>query len=514
LSTVALLGSPPPSLLVEPKGIRDSAWAEAVDLLAAFGLELDEWQELYMQVSLSERTDGKWAAKTVGLSAPRQNGKSQLIVARALAGVLLFGEKKVVISAHQQDTARETFGKFMDLIEDSPALEKQLRGGSIDKGVLQAVMREQITFTPLDGGSPAKILFKARTKAGNRGFSSDLLFVDEAQRLDPAAWVSINSTMSARPNPQIHLMGTPPTPEDQGETFTKIRDTAKSGNSTSLAWLEWSASEDDDPALEETRRKANPAWDTRINHDVVQGEFESYSPDEFAVDRLGIWLTGGSKPRVIDRKAWDAAAIPASAVPADGTVAYGVKFSPAGDRYGVGVALLSDDVVHVEALPPQPMGAGTSQLAEWLVDRWRDCAAIVIDGKSGAQDFYNVLRRKGVPASRLVLAASDKAIAANAMLARKVADGSLTHLAVGQEGLDESVRNAAKRDIGAFGGWGFEPAVPGADMLPVESVALAALGTSLKKKISTGAAGNGRAPRERRTSNGRAPRERRVAVNA
>src|SRR5690606_42029328 len=91
-----------------------------------------------------------------------------------------------------------------------------------------------------------------------------------------------------------------------------------------------------------------------------------------------------------------------------------------------------------------------------------------------------VMRREGVPASRLVLDASDKAIAANAMLARKVADRSLTHLAVGQEGLDESVRIAAKRDIGAFGGWGFEPAVPGADMLPVESVALAALGTSLK----------------------------------
>jgi hypothetical protein len=498
-----------PSVLVEPKGIRDSAWAESVDLLSAFGLDLDDWQELIMQVALGERTDRKWAAKRVGLSVPRQNGKSQMIVARALVGVLLFGERKVVISAHQQDTARETFGKFMDLIEDCSALESQLRGGSIDKGVLQAVMREQITFA-----NGAKILFKARTKAGNRGFSSDLLFVDEAQRLDPAAWVSINSTMSARPNPQIWLLGTPPTPEDQGETFESVRTAAISGKSVSTAWLEWSASEDDDPALEETRRKANPAWDTRINHDVVQGEFESYSPDEFAVDRLGIWLTGGSKPRVIDRKAWDATGIPASAVPADGTVAYGVKFSPAGDRYGVGVALLSDDVVHVEALPPQPMGAGTSQLADWLVDRWRDCAAIVIDGKSGAQDFYNVLRRKGVPASRLVLAASDKAIAANAMLARKVADGSLTHLAVGQEGLDESVRNAAKRDIGAFGGWGFEPAVPGADMLPVESVALAALGTSLKKKISTGAAGNGRAPRERRTSNGRAPRERRVAVNA
>src|SRR5690606_37920638 len=141
--------------------------------------------------------------------------------------------------------------KFMDLIEDCSALESQLRGGSIDKGVLQAVMREQITFA-----NGAKILFKARTKAGNRGFSSDLLFVDEAQRLDPAAWVSINSTMSARPNPQIWLLGTPPTPEDQGETFECVRTAAISGKSVSTAWLEWSASEDDDPALEETRRKA------------------------------------------------------------------------------------------------------------------------------------------------------------------------------------------------------------------------------------------------------------------
>src|SRR5690606_7847108 len=129
--------------------------------------------------------------------------------------------------------------------------------------------------------------------------------------------------------------------------------------------LECSAQEGDDPALEETRRTANPAWATRINYDVAQGDIQSYSLDEFAIDRLGMCLTGGSKSRVIDRKAWVATGIPASAVPADGTVAYGVKFSPAGDRYGVGVALLSDDVVHVEALPSQPMGAGTSQLAEW-----------------------------------------------------------------------------------------------------------------------------------------------------
>jgi hypothetical protein len=227
---------------------------------------------------MGERSDGTWAAKQIGLSAPRQNGKSQLIVARALAGALLFGEKKIVISAHSQDTARETFGKFIEQIDASPALAER-----IDK-VMNALNREFIKFK-----NGAVIQFKARTVSGSRGFSSDCLLLDEAQILGMPAWVSINSTMSARPNPQIWLLGTPPTPEDNGEVFTSIRTAAIGGKSRTLAWLEWSALPTDDPTLDETRAKANPAWWTRINHEVVQGEFETYPPERFALDRLGIW---------------------------------------------------------------------------------------------------------------------------------------------------------------------------------------------------------------------------------
>lgn len=227
---------------------------------------------------MGERSDGTWSAKQVGLSAPRQNGKSQLIVARALAGALLFGEKKIVISAHAQDTARETFGKFLEMRDASPALDER-----IDK-VMNALNREFIKFK-----NGAVIQFKARTVSGSRGFSSDCLLLDEAQILGMPAWVSINSTMSARPNPQIWLLGTPPTPEDNGEVFTSIRNAAMVGKSRTLAWLEWSALPTDDPALTETRATANPAWWTRINHEIVQGEYETYPPDRFALDRLGIW---------------------------------------------------------------------------------------------------------------------------------------------------------------------------------------------------------------------------------
>jgi hypothetical protein len=179
---------------------------------------LDPWQEAVLQAAMGERSDGTWAAKQIGLSAPRQNGKSQLIVARALAGALLFGERKIVISAHSQDTARETFAKFIEQIDEQPALAER-----IDK-VMNALNREFIKFK-----NGAVVQFKARTVSGSRGFSSDCLLLDEAQILGMPAWVSINSTMSARPNPQIWLMGTPPTPEDNGEVFTSIRDAAMGG---------------------------------------------------------------------------------------------------------------------------------------------------------------------------------------------------------------------------------------------------------------------------------------------
>lgn len=227
---------------------------------------------------MGERPDGSWASKQVGLSAPRQNGKSQLIVARALAGVLLFGERKIVVSAHLQDTARETFTKFTEQIDANPALADRVRS------VMNALNREHIKFH-----NGAVIQFKARTVSGSRGFSCDCLLLDEAQILGMPAWVSINSTMSARPNPQVWLLGTPPTPENNGEVFTSIRAAGQAGASRTLAWLEWAAEASDDPALEETRAKANPAWHVRINHEVVQGEFETYPPERFALDRLGIW---------------------------------------------------------------------------------------------------------------------------------------------------------------------------------------------------------------------------------
>jgi hypothetical protein len=274
----------PPRFEVSPPASSANSWEDVADLSASFGAPLDEWQERILQAAMGERADGKWLAKRVGVTVPRQNGKTQVLIARALAGALLFGEKTIIISAHQQDTARETFMKMMELREQSPALDARIAK------VMEALNREFIRFT-----NGAVIKFKARSQSGGRGFSSDCLLLDEAQILKQSTWVSINSTMSARPNPQVWLLGTCPTPEDDGAVFESVRTAALSGKSRTSAWLEWGAEPGDDPAEERTRWKANPAWFTRINHEVVQGEYETYPPDRFALDRLGIWPGEGSK---------------------------------------------------------------------------------------------------------------------------------------------------------------------------------------------------------------------------
>lgn len=414
---------------------------------------------------MGERSDGSWSAKRVGLSAPRQNGKSQLIVARALAGALLFGEKKIVISAHAQDTARETFSKFIEQIDNCPALAER-----VDK-VMNAINRESIKFT-----NGAVVQFKARTVSGSRGFSSDCLLLDEAQILGMPAWVSINSTMSARPNPQVWLLGTPPTPEDNGEVFASVRDSARAGTSKTLAWLEWAADPLGDPSLEETRASANPAWHTRINHEVVQGEYETYPPARFALDRLGIWRTD-QEQRVIPMDAWAERKIDAAEVPTDDPNAFGLDMSH--DRV-VSIGVCVGEHVEVAALDKV---SDTLGAVEWLIERAGKKIPVVVDGQSPAASMVSALRAAGVQV--VVTSAPDMAKACGAFY-DAVLEERLTHF--NQAPLNAALSGARKRPIGTAGGWGWDRKDYSINLAPLVSVTLARFGASAgsTKKKRTG----------------------------
>ena len=76
--------------------------------------------------ALSEREDGKWAAAEVGLLVPRQNGKGAVLAARELAGLFIVGEELIIHSAHEQATASDEFRRLLELIENTPELDRRV----------------------------------------------------------------------------------------------------------------------------------------------------------------------------------------------------------------------------------------------------------------------------------------------------------------------------------------------------------------------------------------------------
>lgn len=337
---------------------------------------------------MGERADGRWASKFVGMSVPRQNGKSQLIVARALAGVLLFGEKTIIISAHETDTAREIWKRMIDLVEENPSLEARVTGR------MNAVNREFLTFGK--GLEKQTIKLKARSQTGSRGFSADCLLLDEAQILGKRAWGAIVPTMSARPNPQLWLFGTPPTTEDDPFAFERTRDSAQRGKARHC-WLEWSAEQTDDFDDPETWAKANPSYGIRVSHEACADDRNALDNTQFAQERLGIWLDEEvTSPSKIPLDVWSPLAVNPGESRIVSDVVFAVDVSPDRGHSSIGVAGVTDlGRLQVEVVAD---GDGVTWVGSAITElalAWKPLA-VVLDQVSAAAALETTLQAEGI----------------------------------------------------------------------------------------------------------------------
>src|SRR6516225_859175 len=106
--------------------VRANAWEDVVELSASYGLKLFEWQENVLEAAMGERADGMWAAKHIGGSCPRQNGKGAFAEARELAGLLLFNEQMIVHSAHEIRTSQVGFHRLKSYFENYDDLRRKV----------------------------------------------------------------------------------------------------------------------------------------------------------------------------------------------------------------------------------------------------------------------------------------------------------------------------------------------------------------------------------------------------
>lgn len=75
-----------------------SEGAQAVAMYNKSGRTAQQWQELMMEDIMAQNAEGLWVHMKFGWSIPRRNGKSELLIMRAMYGIS-HGER-VLYTAH------------------------------------------------------------------------------------------------------------------------------------------------------------------------------------------------------------------------------------------------------------------------------------------------------------------------------------------------------------------------------------------------------------------------------
>lgn len=441
-----MLDNQKPTERVVPRYISNDAGG-TIELMAAAGLELMQWQQLLLEAWMGVGSNCRWAAPTAGNQTPRQNGKTRVIQARAAAEMLFFGGT-VIYTAQIQKTSTETFEEVSQLF-DSQALRKYLA----PHGIRTALGREEIRLK-----SGARMKFLARTKNGGNGQHGSLLIFDEAQYLDAVAQGSFMPAISAcrtRRGAQTIYNGNAPDESDPADVFERIRADALSGKSKRTAWTSWgidSSMQLPDVSDRSAWERVNPAWGILIDPDTVEAEFEVMDNTRFAHQRLGWFRQRASAEKIISREAWEACEVDEAPAAFD-KQAFGVRFSPSGETVALAVAVINGERSHVEFVQEEPTAGGIAWLADWLAPRMKKAAAVCIDGRADAADLAIQLTSRGVPSRCVMVAGTQDAINASASFLNGVNDGIITHL--DDPTLNEAALGAIRRPIGKNGGFGF-----------------------------------------------------------
>ncbi len=429
-------------------------------------------QKYEMELFFARDEDGLFAAMSIGITKPRQNGKSFAVRDYATWMAAVEG-KSVLYSAHEGKTVRKMFKEIVDFLESNDDFRDDV------ENIYRAAGYEGIYFK-----NGACIEFQTRTNSGGRGGTYAVIIFDEAQELTAAQQDAVLPTASAAGeidegdgDPQMIYIGTVPGPTCNGTVLRELHDRAHSGDST-VWWLEWGAQgatlEDVDIDSVDLWYACNPAMGRRMSERTVRNEHDTMTRDGFARERLGWWSpTAGLPDFAIPSSKFQSLAL--DAAPKVGRVAYAVKFAVDGSELSLAAARLHEGKVYVEQIRREQMSAGLAWIADWIVQRKAAGCCCVIDGKSGSQALIDKLGQ--MPVNYIVTPSAAQVSSACTTLVDRVNEGTLEWYRP-QNDLLDSATTSTRRKIGSAGGWGFG----GENPIPIEAASLALWGVLNSKR--------------------------------
>lgn len=357
------------------------------------GYDLYDFQKQGLVDKLGENTvqrrDGtvvqRWAAQETADVISRRNGKSVEIEVLILFGLFVLGERKIMYTAHRDDTALEVFNNVVAAIQRTPKLWAEL----IDKGPRRANGQRSITLK-----NGAVCYFRTRTTDSARGQGYDRLILDESQALTAEELAALMPLVTGATNAQLNYAGSAGGlgAVIQGKLWRSF-EKAERG----LAYRGWHADLDTDFDDLDLIARVNPRLGRGLSYEFVAKEFARMTRPDFGRERCG----AATYPReegggwVIPEVAWhrghdDTSQIapekrPAFVLEADAELELGT-ITVAGRR--------TDGAMHAENVQHDP-GVG------WMVARAKDLqdehhGAIWLDPKGPCGFMLGDLREAGV----------------------------------------------------------------------------------------------------------------------
>lgn len=447
--------------LAVPTDITATGWpAVRKTCVEKLGITFDDWQDAAGRVILAKRADGNLAAMIdgVGMSLPRQVGKTYLIGATVFALCVNMPGLLVIWSAHHARTHGETFlamQAFAERAKVKPHV-RQVFTGSGD---------EEIRF---HNGS--RILFGARERGFGRGIPGvDILIFDEAQILSDRALSNMLATLNtSRFGLQLYI-GTPPKPEDMSEAFTRMRNEALADTLPDGAWIEFGADPDAKADDRGQWRRANPSYPTRTPAQSLLRLKRKLTDADWRREGLGIWTEVDSATQIMPT--WHTLA--AAEGPAPAPVSLGIAADVDQTWLSLGAAS-GGDRPHLGSVLRVRVSEAGRFVAEVARIQSERNIPVLIDKKGPASFLIPDLEAAGVALTQVGL---DEFIQASVDLVNAVEAGEVEH--GNYDDLNTAVAAAGWRPVGdrrAF-------ARKKGDISALEAVALAHWGTTNHSEV-------------------------------
>jgi hypothetical protein len=501
LATPNLLtpSGPKPRIELIPAGAVDTYGPDAVALMAAGGRVLDDWQARALDIMLSVGPDGMWTAPEYAEWCARQNGKGDLLEARALAGLFLdlpHPEMLIGWSAHEYRTAMQAYRRLRDRIRKLGIPEP--KNSNIINIELNPDEWIQVKFVNANGDEEVerldtgqRIKFFARSKGAGRGFTGNVLLLDEVFAMTSDHQDAIAPTQLTIANAQTIYTSTPPLDGVTGEIMYGLRERAETGD-PELAYRDWGAGGyleelDGDPkadppipAIEvddqELWKATNPACASgRMPIKNIARYRRKAGKIGFSRETLCIWPRRvRAAEDAVDRELWRYCADPDS-VPGS-VLVFALDVSPGATTAAIASAGKREDGrLHTKVVTHKP---GTA----WVIPRLLDLKqrynpkAIMINSNGPAGALVEAAAGVGLKLTPVNGPEWQRACAA---FVADMQEDTLRHC--DQEALNDAVGSAARKYVGD-GAWYWSRKDSNGDICPLAAATAALHGFRVRSR--------------------------------